>query len=176
MESLKEYDIAFVKLKPGEHQYTFNIGKPFFLLKENSLIEDGKINVHLILDKKERLMNLSFQFDGYVTAECDVCLDPFKLGVKGNGTLHVKIVEEPKESDDEILYMGPHDSSFNVYDTIYEMLCTSLPMSKTCKDNLGGPKACNPEMLKFLSEKDANEPKEELTDPRWDKLKNIKIK
>jgi hypothetical protein len=48
-------------------------------------------------------------------------------------------------------------------------------MTKTCKDNAGKPKACNPEMLKFLSEKDDTSTNfEQQTDPRWDKLKNIK--
>jgi uncharacterized metal-binding protein YceD (DUF177 family) len=174
VNSLKDYDISFVKLKPGEHHFSYEIEDAFFRIKEPSLIEQGNVNVHLILDKKERLMNLSFQFEGIIKTDCDVCLDPFNLPIKGNDTFVVKIVDIPQESDTEILYLGPNDSSFNIYDNIYELICTSIPMTKSCKDNAGKPKECNPDMLKFLLESNSeNTNIENQTDPRWDKLKNI---
>ena len=175
MDSLKEYNIDFVKLNFGQHDFNYKIDDTFFDLKENSLIERGAVNVHLHLDKKERIMNLTFNFEGIIETDCDVCLDIFDLPVKGKESLVVKITEEPKESDGEIIYLGPNDISFNVYDPIYEFICTSIPMVKTCKDNAGGKKQCNPQMLKFLSEsKDETANIEIQTDPRWDKLKNIK--
>lgn len=119
-------------------------------------------------------MNLTFRFSGMVQTNCDICLDPVELPIEGTDQFVVKITETPKESDGEILYLGPNESSFNVYDNIYELICTCIPMTKSCKDSAGGNKNCNPEMLKFLSEsKDENANIENPTDPRWDKLKNI---
>lgn len=175
MDSLKNYNIDFVKLKLGQHNFDYEIDDSFFSIKENSLIEQGKVNVHLLIDKKERLMNLYFKVEGIIRTECDKCLDTIDLPVKGVESIVIKIVEEPKESDGEIIYLGPNDISFNVYDYIYEIICTSIPMTKTCKDSATKSKVCNPEMLKFLSESN-NETiaTESQTDPRWDKLKNIK--
>ncbi len=174
MDSLTNYNIDFVKLKLGHHNFEYEIDDLFFGLKENSLVNQGKVNVHLLIDKKERLMNFDFQIDGIVKAECDVCLDTIDLPVKGTERIVIKIEDEPKESDDEIIYLGPNEISFNVYDHIYEIICTGIPMTKTCKDNAEKSKNCNPEMLKFLSEsKDDTNNIETQTDPRWDKLKNI---
>ncbi|MFM9945818.1 MAG: YceD family protein [Bacteroidia bacterium] len=175
MDSLKNYNIEFVKLKLGEHHFDYEIEDSFFNIKLNSLIERGNINVHLLIDKKERLMDLHFTIEGIVKTECDVCLDNFDLPIKGSETVLIKIEEEPKESDGEILYLGPNEISFNVYDHIYEIICTAIPMAKTCKDNVPKSKNCNPDMLKFLSEsKNSDNTIETQTDPRWEKLKNIK--
>ncbi len=175
MDSLKEYNIDFVKLKLGQHAFNFKIDNSFFKLKENSLVEQGDVDVHLLIDKKERLMNFTFTFEGIVETECNRCLDSIKIPVSGKESIVIKITEEPKESDGEIFYIGPHEISFNVYDQIYEFICTSIPMSTTCLDNADGEKQCNPDMLKFLSESDEEETDLETpTDPRWDKLKNIK--
>ena len=175
MDSLKNYNIEFVKLKQGEHKFDYKIDDSFFSLKEHSLIEQGNINVHLLIDKKERLMNLHFSLDGIIKTDCDVCLDNFDLQIEGTDELVVKIVEEPKVSDSEIMYLSPHDISFNVYDTIYEIICVQVPMLKTCEANSKNHKTCNQEMLKFLSDNNKNDQEEnEITDPRWDKLKNIK--
>lgn len=96
-------------------------------------------------------MNLDFTIEGIVKTECDVCLDTFDLPVKNAESIVIKITETPKESDGEIIYLGPNAISFNVYDHIYEIICTSIPMTKTCKDNAEKPKDCNPQMLKILS-------------------------
>lgn len=174
MDSLKNYDIDFVKLKLGEHNFDYKIDDSFFSVKENSLIEHGNVDVHLIIDKKDRLMNLDFTIEGIVKTECDVCLDTFDLPIKNAESIVIKITETPKESDGEIIYLGPNAISFNVYDHIYEIICTSIPMTKTCKDNAEKPKDCNPQMLKFLSKNtDENSNIDPPTDPRWDKLKNI---
>jgi len=174
VSSLKDYTIEFVKLKLGLHDFNYTVDNSFFDLKENSLVEKGQVNVHLNIDKKERLMNLNFAFEGIIQTECDKCLNVFDLPVQGTESLIVKITEEPKESDSEIIYLGVNDISFNVYDSIYEIICISIPMIKTCADDASGEKQCNPEMLKFLSESNIESPNIETpTDPRWDKLKNI---
>jgi len=175
VDSLRNYEIDFVKLKLGQHHFDYKIDDSFFGLKENSLIEHGKVNVHLLIDKKDRLMNLTFTIEGIVMTDCDICLDAFNLPINGIELIAIKIVDEPKESDGEIIYLGPNAISFNVYDHIYEIICTCMPMTKTCKNNTPKNKLCNPQMLKFLSESnDSSQNIEKNTDPRWDKLKNIK--
>ncbi len=175
MDSLANYSIEFVKLKLGHNNFDFKISDAFFSLKENSLFQQGSVDVHLNIDRKERLMNFDFSVEGMVKTECDICLDAFDLTVKGAESIVIKISDEPKESDGEIIYLSPNDISINIYDYIYEIICTSIPMAKTCKDNAFKTKACNAEMLTFLSTTNEEKPNiETQTDPRWDKLKNIK--
>lgn len=177
MDSLKNYEVDFVKLKLGQHDISFKIDDSFFTLKEHSLIEKGNVDVHLHIDKKERLMNFTFSIEGTVQVECDTCLDPFDLPVKQTESIVLKISEDGGDSDGEIIYLKPHEISFNVYDHIYELIVISMPLSKTCADSADGNKQCNQQMLAYLSgsteEVDEND-EEKPTDPRWDKLKNIK--
>ncbi len=175
MDSLANYSIEFVKLKLGHNNFDYKISDAFFSLKENSLFQQGSVNVHLNIDRKERLINLDFKVDGIVKSECDVCLDSLDLTVNGAETIVIKISDEPKESDGEIIYLSPNDLSINVYDYIYEIICTCIPMVKTCENNANKVKACNAEMLNFLSaSSEENSNIEPQTDPRWDKLKKIK--
>ena len=66
MDSLKNYDIDFVKLKFGQHSFDYEIDDSFFSVKDHSLVKQGNVNVHLLIDKKDRLMNFTFSIEGIV--------------------------------------------------------------------------------------------------------------
>jgi hypothetical protein len=48
----KRYDITFVGLKQGSHQFRFEIGKSFFEEFPYSIVEEGNLIAELDLDKK----------------------------------------------------------------------------------------------------------------------------
>ena len=161
MESLKDYNIEIAKLKLGHNEANFKIDNNFFNLKANSLISESNINVHLDIFKKEGLLTFGYIFKGTINTQCDVCLDAFEMPVSGEEKIFYKITETPKESDDEFIYIDDKVFEINVYDSIYEIICTSLPMVKTCEKNAVKPKMCNPQMLKYIANSD-NENDEEV--------------
>lgn len=175
METLKDYNIEIAKLKSGQNEVNFKIEDSFFNLKANSLISQGSINVHLDIFKKEGLLNFKFTFSGTINTQCDICLDSFEMPVSGEELIFYKISEIPKESDDEFIYIDDNVLEINVYDNIYEIICTSLPMVKSCEKNSLSPKNCNPQMLKYINNGN-NDEVIVTTNSIKDNLKNKKIK
>lgn len=171
---LKDYNIVFAKLKTGNNEADFKVDNNFFSLKANSLISEGNINVHLNILKKEGLLTFAFSFKGTINTQCDICLDTFEMPVNGEETIFFKIVETPKESDDEWVYIDESVTEINVYDYIYDIICTSLPIAKTCEKNSTSPKKCNPQMLKYITNNDDNDDEIKITtDSIKDNLNNL---
>ena len=52
MKKLKEYDISFVGLKQGEHQFEYNINKDFLQLFSFDEVNDINQKVTILLSKK----------------------------------------------------------------------------------------------------------------------------
>ena len=73
MDPLRQYEIAFVGLKNGIHQFTFQIDEPFFLLFEGSIVKEGKMEVKLDFNKGISFFLLKFMISGWVKLPCDRC-------------------------------------------------------------------------------------------------------
>ena len=64
MKALREYQIPYVGLKIGIHEFNYQIDGKFFEAFEGSLISDCQVHVKLELEKKETLFILNFFIDG----------------------------------------------------------------------------------------------------------------
>jgi uncharacterized metal-binding protein YceD (DUF177 family) len=136
---LKAFDIEFVKLNYGEHQFDFSIDDDFFKAFESSLkAEDLKLN--LLFTKSSGTFTLLFQLIGKVKIECDRCLTEINLPIKSENTLMVKITENLLEDQDDIIYILPNEYKLNISQPLYDFILLSLPIKKTC-DKVG--KVCD---------------------------------
>src|SRR5690349_10791802 len=79
MSHRREYEIAFVGLKPGLHQYTYSIDDKFFEQFQQQDFKNCKANVRLSLDKKNGFMLCKFDIDGRVEVVCDRCGNSLQL-------------------------------------------------------------------------------------------------
>ena len=52
MANRHEYEIAFVGLKPGKHEYVYEIDDKFFAEQQPQDFTDAHVTVKLILDKQ----------------------------------------------------------------------------------------------------------------------------
>lgn len=165
MQMLKEFDIEFIKLKEGEHQFEFHIGDAFFKAFDSSLSAQD-IVVNLLFNKSGSMFTLEFGFEGKLETECDRCLSSIGLPVKGRHTLLVKITEHPKESEDDLIYLSTSDYKLNVAQHIYDFIHLSLPIKKTCSD---AGLECDPAVTeKINSVIDVEVPDSESELPDWD--------
>src|SRR5690606_20497695 len=73
MNSKREFDIAFVGLKPGVHEYTYDITDRFFEAYQSTEFSNCAAQVKLSLDKKNGFMLLKFEIGGKVDLSCDRC-------------------------------------------------------------------------------------------------------
>ncbi|MBN2172690.1 MAG: DUF177 domain-containing protein [Bacteroidales bacterium] len=173
MDNLKDFIIPFRGLSLGVHKYDWEIGKKFFESIENTEIQDANITVSLELEKQERLMILNFLIEGEMVVLCDRCLDDLKLTITTKETFYVKIgaVEMGMEEAENILVIPETEYKIDIGLLVNEFITLSLPLKKVHGEDENGISECNPEALKKLEELSAKN----KIDPRWDKLKNIKL-
>jgi uncharacterized metal-binding protein YceD (DUF177 family) len=155
MSNRREYEIAFVGLKPGEHHFTYEIGDKFFEAFQPQDFTNCTATVKLTLDKRVGFMFCKFDVDGKVELICDRCGNNLPLQLWDEFKIVVKMADNPdemneREEDPDIYYISKNESHLQVEDWIYEFVNLSIPMQRMCKeDEVGGPQ-CNLEVLEKL--------------------------
>lgn len=178
MSRRREFEIAFVGLKPGVHEYNYSIDDKFFEAFQQQDFRNANANIKLSLDRKNSFMLLKFEIGGSLELTCDRCNNnlPFDLWDEFNIT--VKMVEDPQlmndqEEDPDVYYIGRGESHFDVANWIYEFINLSIPMQKACEyDNMSGP-YCNKSAMDMLKKMEPAV-QEEKTNPIWKDLEKFK--
>lgn len=155
MSQRREYEIAFVGLKPGTHVYEYQIEDKFFVPYGVQDFEQCHTKVKLSLDKNTGFMQLKFDVDGTAKVGCDRCGNALQMQLWDEFNLIVKMVDDPEvmneqEEDPDVYYISRGESHLHLSDWIYEFINLSIPLQKMCKESeIGGPK-CNKEVLEKL--------------------------
>jgi len=177
VKNLKEFQIPYVGLKIGVHQFEYQIDSQFFKHFEESLISDCKVNVKVEFEKEETLFTLNFYIDGSVRVACDVCLEAFDKEIFGDFQCLVKFSDElakGNNDDDEIIYISRDAPFIDIGHLIYEYIILSLPMQIVgCKEPGTDPR-CNQEVIRRLKKTDGPKETDEV-DPRWSDLNKLKF-
>lgn len=175
--SRREYEIAFVGLKPGIHEFSYRITDKFFEAYQLQDFRNCEANVKLFLDKKNSFMLLKFEVGGKIEIGCDRCGNQLPLDLWDEFNILVKLVEEPdlmnqQEEDPDVYYISKGESHLHISDWIYEFINLSIPMQRMCRqEEIGGP-YCNKEVLEML--KKLEEEKVEPVNPLWKGLEKFK--
>ena len=175
MKSLKQYSIPFTGLKIGQHQFTFEVGDPFFNEFEYSLVKQGLLKVDLLLEKQETMLVLDFHITGHIKLNCDKCLSDYPHQLNTTDRLIAKFSNfEDLQDTEEVMVLAKNDSEIDISSFIYEMVTLGAPYVNVC-EKPGELSTCDQEMLSKLKEfsEEQEQEKSDDNDPRWDKLKNI---
>jgi len=172
MKDLKQFNIQFVGLKEGKHEFNYSIDNKFFEAFSFDDFESASIKVSLHFVKKSTLFELTFIAEGTVEVPCDVTNELYDQEIDSELPLVVKFGPEYNDDNEEILIL-PHEAyEFNVAQFIYEMIVLAVPNKRVHPKVLDG--TMESEALNKLKELEIKEEKTvETTDPRWDKLKNL---
>lgn len=174
MKELKTFDIPFVGLKEGKHDFEYQIDNTFFDAFEYDEFMGAAIQVKLDFVKKATLLELNFTSEGTVKVPCDVSGEPFDLEVQGTLALIVKFGEEDyDDGNEEIMYVSHTAHKVNVGHPIFEMVVLSVPARRVRPDIEDG--SITSEAQERLETYQIKEKKEDTTDPRWGKLKDLLI-
>lgn len=157
MNNRRAYEIAFVGLKPGIHEYQYEITDKFFAEYDEQDFTNCKANVKLSLDKNNGFLMLKFDVDGTAEALCDRCGNAINVRLWDEFNIVVKMVEEPEkmneqEEDPDVYYISKTESHLFVADWIYEFINLSIPSQKICADDSDGRSTCNVEVLNKLEQ------------------------
>jgi uncharacterized metal-binding protein YceD (DUF177 family) len=172
VDHLKQFTIPFRGLKPGVHQYDYQIDKRFFERLEYAEVSNGNLKVELELTKQDRMLIFNFTIEGEVEVDCDRCLGKFNQAVAGNEKLFVKFGEKWEEESDDVIIIPEGEYQFDISKYLYEYIILLLPMQRIHPDDENGETTCDQDMVSRLgSHPEVSEP-----DPRWDALLKLKNK
>lgn len=165
MRSQHGFEIAFVGLKNGIHEFTYDIDDQFFAAYSSVDFNHSWLHVQLQMDKKTNFFLLKFEITGEVTVNCDRCGEPFVFPVWDEFHLVVKLVYDvsavEEDEDPDVAYVSQHDSILNVANWVYEFALLSIPMQRLHPDDEQGMSTCDPKVLKMLEDMKMNEHKKE---------------
>ena len=178
MANRHEYEIPFVGLKPGNHQFEYDLDDKFFLEKGAKDFANARAQVKLTLEKHSGFMLLHFDVSGQAQVTCDRCGNPLKIDLWDEFKALVKLVDNPEEmneqeEDPDVYYISRSDSHLDVSDYLYDFVMLSVPMQRMCSESeMGGPQ-CNQEVLKMLKEME-NRQQEHNANALWKGLDRFK--
>ena len=174
MKHNREFEIAWLGLKVGEHVYDFSIDDQF--MQDRGAppeLHDWAAEVKLRFDRQMSFFRLHFDVSGQVTVPCDRCGDDFPLSLWDEFDLLVKLTgdeHEDAEPDEEadVAFISRSETVIDISGWIYEFVMLSVPLHKLHQES-----GCNPEAMKLLQSLSVTEdaPEHDI----WKSLKNIKI-
>ena len=179
MSNRREFEIAFVGLRPGIHEFEFKVEDKFFTSFGEQDFTNLDANIKVTLDKKTGFLQLKFDIDGVADVDCDRCGNTLKKQLWEEFNIIVKMVDDPEvanaeEEDSDVYYIGKTENQLHISNWIYEFINLSIPMQKMCaQETMGGPE-CNNEVLMMLKKMENEATKE--SNPIWkglDKLKGL---
>ena len=104
----REFDIAFVGLKPGTHVYNYDIRDSFFESYGQQDFSNCNAAVKLSLEKDNGFMLLHFDISGTVDVDCDRCGNPLTkdLWDEFNLVVKLRLMEEQVAREANPLWQG----------------------------------------------------------------------
>ena len=178
MSNRREFEIAFVGLKPGVHEFNYEITDRFFEEFNEQDFRNTQAQVKLYLEKGNNFMMLKFEVGGKAEVSCDRCSNEFPFQLFDEFNMTVKMTEDPEmmneqEEDPDVYYISRGESHLDVKNWIYEFINLSIPMQRTCEfEEMDGPN-CSPAARELLRKM---KPEEQKENPLWkglDKFKNL---
>jgi hypothetical protein len=178
MNFKRTYDIAFVGLKQGPHEFNYTVEDQFFSHFVEPEFKNCKAEIKLTLDKHSNFMMFKFEIGGSVQVGCDRCGNALPIALWDEFNTIVKLVDNPdemneQEEDPDIFYVSKGESHVNVAEWIFEFIQLSVPFQRMCSiEEMGGPH-CNKEVLELLKKMQSEENQPQANDI-WSGLNQFK--
>lgn len=178
----KRYGIDILKLKPGKHEFDFELKPEFFREFSQDLAEQIEGTVKIELEKSGSVLNCLFHLQGKAMLSCDRCLLPFEYPIAFTQQVIYSYEKNPiedaiEETFDEVYFIDRKTDFLDLKQDFYDFFCLQIPFRKI-PDNCPSEK-CPPTVLKVVglqeNQQDSeSEDYDEPIDPRWEVLKKLK--
>ncbi|GAB3353669.1 hypothetical protein GCM10027566_14140 [Arachidicoccus ginsenosidivorans] len=157
MNYRRAYEIAFVGLKPGIHDFEYKVDDRFFEHYGPQDFENCQAEIKVKLEKTTSLILLKFDISGTVDVQCDRCANTISKELWDEFDVVVKMVDEPdqmneQEEDPDIFYIGYQESHLHLADWIYEFVNLSIPTQRFCAEDPEDTSKCNQEVIEKLDQ------------------------
>ena len=173
MCGLESYKVDLKGVKDETRCLDFDLNDDFFGALDGSQLEHGALHVSVSIRKMAGFFELLFHTEGSVVVTCDRCLDDMDQPIDTDNKLLVKLGDTYSEEDDTIT-VDENEGILDISWFIYEFIMLAIPIK-----HVHAPGKCNSAMTQKLEELSgavrSGEEEEEAIDPRWEKLKNLKV-
>ncbi|MDZ4714603.1 MAG: DUF177 domain-containing protein [Cytophagales bacterium] len=169
-----DYRVNIIGLSQNSHRFDFVIGDEFFKHYGTALLDSGRFNAEIDLDKRETLIEVKFHIHGEAHLECDRSLEPFDFPMHFTRTIMFKYSQEEKELSEEIVLISRERTSLDLGQYMYELINVQVPMKRLHPKFKDDEKEVDEIRLVYSSPVDADKKEEDQIDPRWEVLKKLK--
>lgn len=177
MKHNREFEIAWLGLKPGVHTYQYEIGDAF--MQEHGGqgdFRDVHAQVKLTFDKKNGFFMCHFDVGGYVTVPCDRCGQEFKFDLWDEFDLLIKLTGDENagevDEDADVVFIPRSETVIDMSNWLYEFVMLSIPLQRIHPDKEDGEPGCDPKVLKLLDQ--LSEPDDKPKNDIWKGLEALK--
>lgn len=171
-----DFKVNLQGLSQKAHRFEYAFGDEFFGLYGNTLLEGGKFESEVTLDKRETLIEADFSIRGQARRVCDRSLEPFDFPMDIRKKILFKYGEEEKELSEEIVLITREQAFLDLGQYLYELITVNLPM-KRLHPRFAEETTSEHEDIRLVYSSpadDTDNKEEEPIDPRWEKLKKLK--
>ena len=174
MEELKKYNIDIISLAEKQHEYHYASDSVFFRELEQDLIQNGRFEATLILEKSSTMLRLDFTIKGVAEQECDRTLERYEEPFETQNRLFLKFGDHDEELTDEIEMIHRNTARINVAKYMYDFIALALPVKRLHPSLRRDESDTEDEYLIYGTGSEADKPESEgEVDPRWEALKKI---
>ena len=170
-----ELQIPLTGLRTYPETTQFAVSGDFFEAFGQEEVLDAEVRLTASLDKEAGGFSLDLHFEGKLVLRCDRCMEEMDWPLSFSAQYALrrtsdKDFEDVDETEDgrEIIPLDPADKFFDLSQLVYDELCLSIPIRHTHPDG-----KCNPESLKYLTDKPGGEG--EMMDTPFAALKDLKL-
>ena len=172
---MHDFKIKLGAINGGENYFIFEIKDQFFEEFTLSDVEYANITATALLDKDGDRLSITLTIDGEINKLlCDICTDEISVDINAETKVIIKTTDKDLVSTDEIFYIKTSENEIDLKQLIFELIILNLPKKRQHGFNQDGNSKCNKEMIDLVNKYTVAE--EKSSDPRWDALKELKIK
>jgi len=174
-KELSKYDILIHGLEDKSHEFEFEGTDAFFREFDQDIVEGGSFKAKAILEKSPALIRLNMDITSRLRLQCDRSLDIFEEEFHSLEMHIFKFGSEAAEmSDDlEVIPFGTH--KINIANLLFDYILLQVPMKKL-HPRFRSEDIPEEGALIYKDPEFTEEKQEEIQDPRWAALINLKNK
>ena len=170
----QNFKVNIIGLSQKAHPFDYEFSDGLFEKYGQSLLEKGQFSAHIVLDKKDTMIEAHFQIQGHARLICDRSLEPFDYPMDIDRLIVFKYGQEEKELSDEIILITRDHVSLDLGQYVYELIAVNIPMKRLHPKFQHDDQEESEIQLVYSSPIEPTEKEEDAIDPRWEKLKKLK--
>ena len=147
---MSEIIIPLHGLTRGGQEFDFVLDDAFLEGFSRDVIEGLDAQAHLVAEQKGGWIEIHCTVVGQAKVECDRCSEELLMPVAIDEQLTVRFDAEPDDvvnDDDNVIILREGTAEMDMAQTLYDLICVSLPMQKVHPEG-----ECNPAALSHLSD------------------------